>query len=129
MTTQTLSANVNGTLPNVAYNDIYLNAEGNIALSFNQQALLENCSQAAQILLGELVFNTSIGIPYQQALWVGVPNIQQFTAALRRAFLSIDGVLEVISLITSQGGAVVAGDTLTYTAIIRTIYGVGGING
>lgn len=133
MPTLTLSANINGTIPGVAYNDLYLTSIGNIATSSDQQALLEQCAEASKTLLGELVFNTSVGIPYQQAVWIGVPNIQQFTAALRLAFLSIEGVTEVISIVTSQAEdtsrTLTFNDTLIFTAIIRTIYGVGTVNG
>lgn len=125
MTSLSLSANVNGTIPDVAYNDIYLTPDGNISLSYNVEAVLQECSQAAKILLGELIFNTTVGIPYQQAVWIGVPNIQQFIAVLRQTLLSIPEVNEVISIVTgsSQTG------TLTYSAIISTIYGNGAING
>lgn len=116
----TLSANVNNTIPNVAFNDIYLDGFGNIATSTDLQAVLEECAQAARTLLGECIFNTDIGIPYEQVVWVGVPNLQQFAAALRMAFLGVTGVTEVISLDLSQ-----AQDTLSFIATIQTIYGTG----
>ena len=128
MTTQTLSANVNGAIPNVAYNDLYLNASGNISISYDQQALLEECSQAVKIVLGELVFNTNIGVPYFETMFVGIPNAQQFNAAVNNAILTVQGVLEVVSLITSQGGNLPS-DNYNFTAIIRTIFGTGVVNG
>ena len=126
--TQTLSANINGNIPNVAYNDLYLDSDGNISVSYDLQADLEQCAQASKTLLGELIFNTNIGIPYQQAIWIGVPNVQQFNAALRSAFLSIPDVVEVISLLIIQNDAKDI-NTLNYQAIINTIYGQGEING
>lgn len=101
-----------------AQNDIYLDSVGNLAFAYDLTAISQQCAQAAKTLLGEMVYNTTTGIPYFQVLWVGVPNIAQYTGALRRAFLAINGVLEVVSLITSQ-----AGNVLSYTAVIRTIYG------
>lgn len=132
----TISANVNGTQTEnkngqtvaVSYNDIYLDSSNNIAMAYDQEALLQQCAEASKTLLGELIFNTDIGIPYQEAVWIGVPNIQQFQASLRAAFLSIDGVTEVIGLETTQGGSNNP-DTLAYTAIIKTIYGTGVLNG
>lgn len=133
MSSLSLSCNVNGTIPGVAYNDIYLDAEGNISLSVDLQAVLEECSQAAKTLLGEQIFNTSVGIPYQQAVWIGVPNIQQFTAALRQTLLSIREVTQVISIVTGRSTATVNSvpnqPTLTYSVILGTIYGNGAING
>lgn len=119
---QTLSANVNSNIAGVAFNDLYLDADGNISLSFDIQAALQACAQAAQTLLGEMVFNVNQGIPYFQTVWVGVPNIQQFNAALRAAFLAVPNVVEVISLLTSQ-----LNDTLTYSAVIRTTFGNGAV--
>lgn len=133
MASLSLSCNVNGTIPGVAYNDIYLNAEGNISLSTDLQAVLEECSQAAKTLLGEQIFNTNVGIPYQQAVWIGVPNIQQFTAALRQTLLSIREVTQVISIVTGRSIATVNSvpnqPTLTYSVLLTTIYGNGAING
>lgn len=121
---QTLSANVNNNLPGVAYDDIYLNSVGNISLSFDLQAVLEACAQAAQTVLGEIIFNVNQGIPFFQTVWNGVPNLPQYTAALRLAFLNVPNVVEVVSLMTSQ-----LSNELQYTAVIRTVYGSGGISG
>lgn len=126
--TQTLSANINGTIPNVAYNDLYLDQEGNISVSTDLNALIEECAQAAKTLLGECIYNVNIGIPYQQAVWIGVPNPQQFNAALRNAFLNINGVVEVVSLIVIQSDPADV-NTLTFNAEINTIYGLGTLNG
>lgn len=127
MSTQTISSNVNSDQLGVAPSDIYLNAEGNLATSYDQQAVLEACAQAARTLLGEMVFDTETGIPFFQTVWIGQPNIQQYTAALRSAFLAVAGgnvVTDVTSLITSQSG-----DTLYYSAVIKTIYGSGTVTG
>ena len=127
--TQTLSANVNNDIPGVAPNDLYLNSHGNISVSFDQECLLQECSQVAKTLLGEMIFNTDLGIPYFETVWGGVSNVAQFTASLRQSFLNVDGVLQVVSLVTSQGTDTSFNapfnDTLTYTAVIRTIYGTG----
>lgn len=121
---QTLSTNVNNNIPEVAFNDLYLNSDGNISVSYDLQAVLEGCAQAAQTLLDELIFNINQGIPYFQTLWIGVPNIQQFNAALRTAFLNVPNVIEVISLITSQ-----VDNQLNYSAVIQTAYGPSGVTG
>lgn len=114
--TRTLSVNAN--------NDIFLNGDGNISISVDLQAVLQACAQAAKTILGEMVLQTDAGIPYFEALWNGVPKIPQFTSALRQAFLGVDQVVEVVSLITSQ-----LDDTFSYTAVIRTTFGSGGISG
>jgi len=130
MSILTISANVNGTISNTAYNDMYLDALGNISMSRDLNAILEECAQAAKTQLGELIFNINVGIPYFDVLWTGVPNAQQFNAAVTNALLSINGVLEVVSLVSSQEVAnAQSADNYKFTAIIRTIYGTGTING
>ncbi len=121
---QTLSANVNNNIPGVAYDDIYLDSNHNISISRDLEAVLEACAQAAQTVLGEIIFNINQGIPFFETVWIGVPNIQQYTAALRVAFLNVPNVVEVVSLITSQ-----IDNNLIYTAVIRTAFGSGGISG
>ena len=107
-----------------AQNDIYLDNNGNLAIVYDLTATLQACAQAAKTILSEMILNVTQGIPYFQTVWVGVPNQQQFNAALRGAFFGVAGVVEIVSLITAQ-----LNDTLTYTAIIRTIYGTGGLTG
>jgi hypothetical protein len=72
-------------------------------------------------VLGEMIYNTDQGIPFKEAVWIGSPNIAQYTSALRNAFLSVCGgnvVTEINSLVTSQKDSV-----LYYSAKISTIYG------
>lgn len=114
--TQTLAVN--------DFNDIYIGRDGNLVIAYDLDAVLQACSQVAKSLLGEMVLAIDQGIPYFQTVWVGVPNLQQFESALRRAFLGVTGVVEVVSLVTS-----LTGDVLQYTAEIRTIYGSGVVNG
>lgn len=121
----TFSSNVNNDIPGVAYFDIYLDEDGNLATSNNKQAVLEACAQAANTLLGEVVLNVNEGIPYFQVVWNGVPNLQQYESSLKNAFLNVGGggfVLDVPSLLIQ-----IDGDTLKYTAIIETIYGIGNL--
>ncbi len=119
----TLSANINGTIPGVAYNDIYLDRDGNISLSRDLQAVMEACAQAAKTLLGEEVLNTLVGIPYFTAVFAGIVNLEQFSAALRSAWIAVDGVTEVLSLDINNSN-----NELKFIAVINTIYGVGTLN-
>lgn len=125
---QTLSANVNNDIPGVSENDIYLDSRGNISISRDLQAVLQECAQVAKTRLGELVFNVDLGIPFFDTVWDGIPNIPQYTAALRSSILNVDGVIEIISLLAAPPTDENK-DILNYTAIIRTIYGTGSING
>jgi len=106
-----------------ADNDIYLDKSGNLAIAFDLQAVLQDCSQVAKAQLGEMVLNTDQGIPYFTTVFIGVPNLEQTQAAFRAAWLAVAGVIEVISLVLTQQS-----NTLLYTAIIRTTEGIGELN-
>lgn len=98
-------------------NDIFIGKNGNLAISSDLQALIQSCEQAMKAQAGELVLNTTRGIPTMQTAWGGSPNVAQFEAFSRRALLSVNGVID------ASVSASTAGDTLRYTATIRTIYG------
>jgi len=102
-------------------NDLYLK-NGRMVVVNGIQAVMQACEHAAKTLLGEMVLATNQGIPYFQSVWIGVPNFQQFEAALRNAFLAVPNVVEVVSLTVVQ-----TKNVLTYTAVIRTNFGVGTI--
>lgn len=104
-------------------NDIYIAADGNVATAMDLQATLQAAQQAAQTRLGEMVFAVDQGVPFFEAVWIGSPNLSQYDAALRSAILAVDGVLGVDDLTMTR-----AGDVLSYSATIQTIYGQGVIN-
>lgn len=105
-------------------NDLYLNNQGNLAINTDLQAVLQNCEHAAKAQMGEMIYAFDSGVPNFALIWNGSPNIPQFQAALRDTLLAVTGVLEVDSLVVN-----VANNVLSYSAIIRTIYGEGALNG
>ena len=119
-TVQTFAVNSN--------NDLFIDNEGNLAIVFDLNAVTQACKQAALTLLGEMVLQTTQGIPYFTAVWVGVPNIAAFEGALRSSWLAIQGVTGVSALTTVIGPYIVPGTTtpitaLSYSATIDTIFG------
>jgi len=114
-TTQTAYAGVN---------DIFIGSDGNLAIGSGVQAVLYACQNAARTQLGECIFQTGLGLPNFQLLWIGVPNIPQWRAALQLTLEQVPGVADVLSIDTTQQGSV-----LIYTARILTIYGEGVIRG
>lgn len=114
--TQTLGINSN--------NDIYLKTNGKIALLSGVQAVMAACQTAAQAQLGEMVLSVNNGIPNFQAVWNGKPNIAMFEAYFRKAVLAVAGVVSIESIETT-----VNNNILSYTATIKTEYGLGTLNG
>lgn len=105
-------------------NDLYLNSQGNLAINVDLQAVLQNCEHAAKSQTEEMIYAYDEGVPNFQTIWNGAPNIAQWQSAMRRTLLAVNGVLEVVSLEVQT-----ANNVLSYSAIIRTIYGEGVLNG
>lgn len=105
-------------------NDLYLNRTGNIAVSNELLAVIQACEHIAKSQLFEMVLAQERGIPNFETIWRGSPNVAQFEAFMRRNLLTVAGVTEIESLETQ-----VADNTLIYIARIKTIYGIGVLNG
>ncbi len=122
---KTLATNTNNNIEGVAPYDLYLDMNGNIAMVYDQEAVLQACAQAARTILGELIFNTNAGNPYFESLWNGVVDLQTFSASLRKSFLSVGGgglVTNVSDLTTNYEKNV-----FSYSVTITTIYGTSAI--
>lgn len=113
---QTLAQNANG--------DIFIGANGNLAILSGIAAVEAACATASLAQLGEMVFATQQGIPNFQSLWVGTPDLGLWKAALLETLQNVEGVTQVNSLNLTQ-----TGNTLSYVAEIATIYGQTTITG
>lgn len=105
-------------------NDLYIGADGSLAMATALEAVLQAAQQAAQTQLGEMMFAVDQGVPNFAAVWNGAANVSQFDAYLRRAILSVEHVTGISDL-----SITVAGNKLSYTATIETDYGPGVLNG
>lgn len=105
-------------------NDIFIGSDGNLSIVTGLQAVLKGCESTSYAQLGEMVLAKNLGIPNFQAIWIGVPNYPIFELYLRNALLAVDGVSSVKSITIS-----IKNNTLSYTATIVTIYGIGTVSG
>lgn len=113
--TQTFGANAN--------NDIYIGANGNLVILQGQLAVSAACASTSKAALGEEVLSVKSGIPFFQAIFVGVPNLALFENYLRSALEAVDGVVAVTNLSTALDK--VNGKTiLRYTATIENEFGL-----
>lgn len=101
-----------------ANRDLYVTANGTLAIVTGVDAVAQTCLTATRAQLGEMVLNTTSGIPNFQDVWDGVPNIAQWQAALQNTLQNVPGVVKVISVTIGASDGV-----LSYTAVIETIYG------
>lgn len=116
MTIRTFATNEN--------NDIYLGPDGNLVVLSGIEAVQQLCLNAAKTQLGEMFLYVNQGVPNFQTVWNGIPNLNQFRAALLNTLLTVNGVDRVINLnVEAQNGS------LIYSAEILTEYGNAAING
>lgn len=101
-----------------ANNDLYVTPNGTLAIVTGIAAVAQTCLTATKAQMGEMVLNTTSGIPNFQDVWNGVPNLAQWQAALQNTLQNVPGVVKVVSVTTGASGS-----TLSYTAVIETIYG------
>ncbi len=96
-------------------NDLFIGADGNLAILSGLAAIEAACATATRAQLGEMVFATDTGIPNFQALWIGTPEYNLWKSAILSTLQGVAGVTTVTSLNLS-----VSGSTVSYTARITT---------
>jgi len=105
-------------------NDLFIGADGSLALFSGLPAVTQNCEHAAKTQRGEMIYAVDEGLPNFETIWNGSPNRLQFEAFMREALEGVQDVIEVSELVS-----VVVGDELQYRADISTTYGTGTVNG
>lgn len=105
-------------------NDLYIGADGSLAMAADLDAVMQAAQQAAQTQLGEMQYAVDQGLPNFATVWNGAANLSQFEAYLRRTLLAVDHVTGIQDLTVS-----VANNALSYEATILTDYGPGALNG
>lgn len=101
-----------------ANNDLYIGTDGNLVIDSGVKAIEESCQSAVQAQAGEMTLATNNGMPNFQAIWVGVPNVAQFQASLRKIISTIPGVVRILDLRTN-----IAKDVLAYQLVLLTTEG------
>ena len=98
-------------------NDIFARG-GRVALANGQQAVLQHCEHAIKAQLGEMVYDYDRGVNTTLSVWDGSPNLLSFEASARAQLERIPDVIAVEDFQTTLNG-----HTLTYQALIRTVFG------
>jgi len=101
-------------------NDIYLGADGNIAIASDINAVMQLCEQEARIRLNELPYAQSQGIPFFNSVFTDSPDLSLYEMYLRRQFARVDNVTGVQSVAFN-----IDNNVLSYEAVIVTTYGTG----
>lgn len=100
--------------------DMYLAANGNIHTVRDLDAVIQLCTQASQVLLNELPYAQTRGIPFFEIALVESPDLSLYEVYIRKMLLSVKHVLRVDRVIFD-----LEGDRLKYEAHIVTEFGQG----
>lgn len=105
-------------------NDFVRGFDGNLVMIQDIQAVAQESRHFAATLRGEMIHAIDEGVPYFRDVFGKTPNLSQIEASLRRRILSLTNVEKINSL-----SAFIDGETLKYTAQIKTSFGDIEING
>lgn len=105
-------------------NDLYLDVNGNLAITKDINALSDVIKNKILTALGEAQFDVFAGIPYFETVFTDTPLIDLFQASIIETIEKTDGVNRVSDFEYTQNNGV-----LSYVATVETIYGDIQING
>ena len=103
-------------------NDLMLGNDGNFSMISGLDAVIQQCEEVMETLLGELIYDKSKGIDYENTAWAGNPDLVKFERQARAQLLSIETIQNVTDFTIE-----IVDDILRYTAIIDSTLGNGTI--
>lgn len=89
--------------------DFLVDASKNIAMASPPYSLAQDVSSACRLFLGELWYDTTIGVPYWGSILGQAPPISYVAFKLQAAALTVVGVATATAYITSISGRTVRG--------------------
>lgn len=81
--------------------DLVLDSNGNIAVASDPYAMGQDAASAIRLFLGELWFDTALGVPYFTELLGKNPPLAIIKARMIQAALSVPGVVSAQVFITA----------------------------
>ena len=105
-------------------NDIYLGSDNKLAINNDLLSVLQSAQAAVEIQKGEALYSQNNGMPNDSIIWSGIPNLPQFEFFARKQISNIPGVTDIENFIVTT-----IDNVLQYQATIKTIYGIGDIDG
>lgn len=80
--------------------DLVLDVDGNIAHASDPYALAQDAASAIRTFLGEVYFDTSVGVPYLQEILGKNPPLALLKAQFERAALTVEGIVSATCYIS-----------------------------
>lgn len=96
--------------------DLVLDADGNIAVASNPYSLAQDAASVIRTYLGEVYFDTTVGIPYLTQVFGRVPSLSLLKAQLETAAETVPDVVKATVFLTSTAGRVVSGQVQVMSA-------------
>ena len=81
-----------------AFNDLYLDAQGNLATTSGTDEIVETCSHAIWLIPGDWSFDTTLGIPWNTYLQSTQPVGNAIKTSVIAALRSVNGVVNIQSI-------------------------------
>lgn len=91
------------------YNDLVLDANGNIALADEPYSIAQDCASAVRTFLGEAIYDTSLGIPYFDQVLGQWPPVSLIQSLIEQQALTVPDVVQAKCVITDFSNRTVTG--------------------
>jgi hypothetical protein len=92
--------------------DLCLDTSRNIAVASDPYAIAQGVANACRTFLGEVWYDTTVGIPYFTDVLGQIPPLSLIKAHLEQAAMTVDGVVEAKSIITGYSARQLSGQIL-----------------
>lgn len=96
--------------------DLVLDADGNIAVAGEPYSLAQDAASAIKTFLGEVYFDTTVGIPYLQQIFGKKPSIPLLKAQFEAAAKTVPGVASATCFIQAITDRTVSGQVQVTSA-------------
>lgn len=80
--------------------DLVIDVDGNIARADEPYSLAQDAASAIRTFLGEVYFDTSVGVPYLQEILGKNPPLTLLKAQFEKAALTVQGVVSAVCYIS-----------------------------
>ncbi len=96
--------------------DLFLDRNGNLAVSRDIDAIGATCTQVMSTMEGEFLFDTRKGVDYNNTVFAsGADGVPDFNNSGTNALLGIDGVIDVVFFYSNDRGQ--------YRALVASEFG------
>ncbi len=100
--------------------DLCLDSNGNIAVATGEYAIAQDVSSAIKTVLGEVFYNTTLGVPYFQQILGKRPPLPLIKAQLVAAALTVPGVVSAVCYIAKVEAGACSGQVQFKTSTGQT---------